>query len=577
MEHFGVLPSVVVLLSAAIFIVIIFKKLNLSPVLGYLVAGAIIGDHGLKIVLYEQIHIIAEYGVVFLLYAIGLELSFARLSAMRNYVFGLGTLQVIVTSIIISAGISLFDSADGNKAAVIIAGGLALSSTAVVLQVIDDSRRHAAQVSRISLAVLLLQDFAVVPLLVIVPKLASDNLSSLYIEILMSIMKAAIALVSIFAVGRIFFRPMFRLLSTDGESSSSNELFTATTLLIALASAFATEYMGLSLALGAFTAGVLVAETEFQRKAEESIYPFKGLLLGLFFMSVGMTINVIEIYDQISTIISLTVALILTKAAIITGLCIIFGFNTGVAIHAGLMLSQGGEFAFILYNLAIREGIMPESAGKLLLLIVTCSMALTPLLSIIGAKIEHWLDYDPEKSPDNIIVKGTRDLSNHVIIAGFGSVGRMVARFLEAEAVNYVVIEINPDKAKEGEANGFPVFAGDISQATTLAACGADRALAVILAVENYVTQKKSLKKIAKNYPELPIIVRSEDMKNSHELYELGATIIVPSSYETGLQLGGAVLKALGIGEFEIARLKEQFRSGNYVVVAQDEDIVDEF
>ncbi len=576
MEQFEVLPSVLVLLSAAVFIVIIFKKLKLSPVLGYLVAGAFIGDHGLKIVLYKQIHILGEYGVVFLLYAIGLELSFARLSAMRKYVFGLGTLQVIFTSIIIAGAITIFhDNVNGH--AVIIGGGLALSSTAVVLQVIDDSRRQFAQVSRISLAILLLQDFAVVPLLVIVPKLSGNNLSSLHIEVLMSIVKAAIVLAAIFAIGRVFFRPIFRLLSSENESSSSNELFTAATLLIALASAFATEYMGLSLALGAFTAGVLVAETEFQRKAEESIYPFKGLLLGLFFMSVGMTIDVMEIYNQIGIIVSLTVSLIIAKSAIITGLCIIFGFNTGVAIHAGLMLSQGGEFAFILYNLGMSEGIIPEATGKLLLLVVTCSMAVTPLLSTLGNKIEHFFDYDPEKSPDNILEKGARDLSNHVIIAGFGSVGRMVAKFLEAESVNYVIIEINAERVKEGRSNGFPVFAGDISHISTLSACGADRAVGVIVTLENSITQKKALKKISQNYNHLSMIVRSEDMKNSNELYELGATIIVPASYETGLQLGGAVLKTLGIGEFEIARLKEQFRVGNYVIAAQDEDIADEF
>ncbi|MDX1924401.1 MAG: cation:proton antiporter [Rickettsiaceae bacterium] len=576
MHQFEVLPSVVILLFAAIFIVIIFKKLKLSPVLGYLVAGAMIGDHGFKIVLYDQIHILAEYGVVFLLYAIGLELSVSRLMAMRKYVFGLGSFQVIVTAVIIAGAVAMFDE-NGNRSAVIIGGGLALSSTAVVLQVIDDSRRQSTQVSRISLAILLLQDFAVVPLLVIVPKLAGDNLSSLHLEIFISILKAAAALAGIFAVGRIFFRPMFGLLSNESEASSSNELFIAATLLIALASAFTTEYMGLSLALGAFTAGVLVAETEFQRKAEESIYPFKGLLLGLFFMSVGMTIDVMEIYNQLNIIISLSIGLIVVKACIIAGLCILFGFNTGVAIHAGLMLSQGGEFAFILFKLGMSEGVISESSGKLLLLIVTFSMALTPLLSIIGAKFEHMLDFDPEKVPDNIIEKGARDLRNHVIIAGFGVVGRMVAKFLEAESVNYVVVDINPESAKEGQSNGFPVFSGDISHLPTLAASGADRALAVIIAVKNPITQKKALKTLSKNFPQLAVIIRTEDLKNSNELYELGATVIVPASYETGLQLGGAVLKALGIGEFEIARLKEQFRVGNYVVANQEEDVADEF
>jgi len=575
MHDFDVLPSVVILLSVAIFVVIIFKKLKLSPVLGYFVAGAIIGDHGFKIVLYEQIHVLAEYGVVFLLYAIGLELSIERLKAMRKYVFGLGTLQVVLTSVIVAGAVTLFDG-DGNRTAVIIGGALALSSTAVVMQVIDDNRSQSTQVGRISFAILLLQDFAVVPLLVIIPKLAGENLASLPFEILMSIGKATIALVLIFVVGRLFFRPVFGMISTDAEASS-NELFIAATLLIALAAAFGTEYMGLSLALGAFAAGVLVAETEFQRKAEESIYPFKGLLLGLFFMSVGMKIDVQEIYAQLSTILLFTLGLVTVKALIVTGLCILFRFNTGVAIHSGLMLAQGGEFAFILFKLGMDKGILAEDTGKLLLLIVTFSMALTPLLSLIGEKLEAMIDYDPEKSPTLVIERGARDLTGHVIIAGFGRVGKMVARVLQAESINYIVIDVNSENVKEEEVNGFPIFKGDISQAETLAASGAERALCVIMAMSNQVTQRKALKSISKHYPELSIIIRSQDLRHSAELYDMGATVIVPEDYETGLQLGGAVLKAVGISEYEIARIKEQFRSGNYVMAKQHEDVPDEF
>ena len=575
MHQFGVLPSVVILLSAAIFVVVVFKKLKLSPVLGYFVAGAIIGDYGFKIVLYNQIHALAEYGVVFLLYAIGLELSFERLKAMRKYVFGLGTLQVVITSIIVAGAVALLES-NNHTAAVIIGGGLALSSTAVVLQVLDDTRSQSTQVGRISFAILLLQDFAVVPLLVIIPKLANGNLASLSTEIPLSIGKAMIALALIFIVGRVFFRPVFGMISTENEGSN-NELFIAATLLTPLAAAFGTEYMGLSLALGAFAAGVLVAETEFQRKAEESIYPFKGLLLGLFFMSVGMTIDIKEMYSQLDKILFFTFALVITKALIVTGLCIIFRFNTGVAIHSGLMLAQGGEFAFILFKLGMSEGIIKESTGELLLLIVTFSMALTPLLSFIGSKIESIIDDDPEKSPMIVMEKGARDLTNHVIIAGFGRVGKMVARVLEAESINYIVIDVNSDHVKEEEVNGSPIFKGDISQVATLSAAGAERALCVILAINNQVTQKKSLKTISAHYPELSIIVRSPDLRHSAELYELGATIIVPEDYETGLQLGGAVLKALGINEYEIARIKEQFRAGNYVVTKQHEDIPDEF
>lgn len=573
MHNLQILPSIVILLSVSVFVVILFKKLKLSPVLGYFVAGAIIGEHGLEIVRHEQISTIGEYGVVFLLYAIGLELSLTRLRAMRQYVFGLGGMQVVLTSVILAGIISLIDD-NGSRTAVLVGGGLALSSTAVVLQILDDSKSSSTQVGRISFAILLLQDFAVVPLLVVTPKLAGSNLSSIPYAIALSIGKAAIALIVIFIVGRMFFRPIFRLISSDSESSN-NELFIAMTLLIALASAFGTDFAGLSLELGAFTAGVLVAETEYQRKAEESIYPFKGLLLGLFFMSVGMTIDIKEIYANINSILIFTFGLVSIKALIVTALCTLFRFNTGVSIHSGLMLAQGGEFAFILFKLGMREGIIPDDLGNLLLLVVTCSMALTPLLALLGSKLELMLSYDKESSPQDILEKGTRDMNNHVIIAGFGRVGKMVARILDAENINYIIIDINSDNVKEEEVNGFPIFKGDISNYSTLLAAGADRALGVILAISNKVTQKKALKNISKNFPQLCSIVRSPDLRDANELYELGATIIVPEDYETGLQLGGAILKAIGVNEHEITRTKEQFRAGNYILAKQYEDVVD--
>ena len=271
MEHDNILPSVLVLIAAAVFVVMIFKKLKLSPVLGYLVAGTIIGDFGLKIVSYDQTKVLAELGVVFLLFAIGLELSFERLKAMRKYVFGLGSLQVIITAIIIAGGVVLFTQ--DVKAAIVIGGGLALSSTAIVLQVIEEMRSQSTQVGRISLSILIQQDFVVVPLLVIVPLLASNDDTAIMRAVSIALVKAIVALVAIFIVGRLFLRPLFNMISSDKVESSS-ELFIAATLLIVLSAAIGTEYLGLSLGLGAFVAGILVAETEFRTQAEESIHPF---------------------------------------------------------------------------------------------------------------------------------------------------------------------------------------------------------------------------------------------------------------------------------------------------------------
>ncbi len=569
----NVLVIVITLIAAAVFVVAIFKKLKLSPVLGYLVAGAVIGDHGLKVVTYNQTSFLGELGVVFLLFAIGLELSIERLKAMRRYVFGLGSLQVLITGLVIAAAVVL-TTGDTNSA-IIISGGLALSSTAIVMQVINETKSQSMQVGRVALAILLLQDFIVVPLLVIVPLLGSggESVESLPYVLGQSLLKAVFALGVIFVIGRVLLRPLFSFITPD--HSESSELPIAVTLLVVLAASWSTEHFGLSLALGAFVSGVLVAETDFRIKAEESIYPFKSLLLGLFFMSVGMKIDVMEMYNQLTNIITFSIALIVLKALIISALCILFGFNKGVAIHAGLLLSQGGEFAFILFGLGKEYGVLEEGIANLLLLVVTCSMALTPLLAIIGQKFAEKFEKGLGRTPNQIIEYGARDLANHVIVVGFGKVGKMVARVLEAEGVNYIALDINDDVVRDEVANGLPVFKGDASQVGTLKAIGGDRALTLVVTINNEITVKKICKVVSDKFDHLELIIRLKDLKNSHELYNFGVNTIIPQDYETGLQLGSAVLKSVGISEYKVSRIKGQFRAGNYVVVKQDETLLE--
>ncbi|ABV75482.1 glutathione-regulated potassium-efflux system protein kefB [Rickettsia akari str. Hartford] len=566
-----ILINVIILLGTAVFIVAILKRLRLSPVLGYLIAGAAIGDHGLKIVTYDQTKLLGELGVVFLLFAIGLELSFERLKAMRRYVFGLGSLQVVTTAIVIAGAMVLIDG--NSSAAIITGGGLALSSTALVMQVIEENRSQSTQIGRISLAILLLQDLAVVPLLVIVPLLAGNNKASLAGALGIALLKAVTALLTIFIVGRVFLRPVFSFISS--ESNNTSELPISMTLLIVLSAAWATETFGLSLALGAFVAGVLVAETEFRLQAEESIYPFKSLFLGLFFMTVGMNIDALEMYEKISHILTLSIALIGIKTLIITAFCLLFGFNKGVAFYSGLLLSQGGEFGFILFSLGKDSGVLEESTADILLLVVTFTMALTPLLAALGKKIAEKVDKGLGKTPTQMIELGARDLTNHIIIAGLGNTGKMVARVLEAEGISYVILDLDDDRVKEELSNGLPVFKGDVSQADTLKALGTERAFAIILTMNNQVTIKKSLKTISGNYQDIPVVVKLKNLKNAREFYDLGATTIIPESYEAGLQIGGTVLKNIGISEQEINRIKVQFRLGNYII-AKKEDALSE-
>lgn len=556
-EHF--LGIVLLVLSAAVIIVATFKKLKLSPVLGYFVAGGLIGEHGLNYVTSIETDVLGEVGVIFLLFAIGLELTFERLKSMRRYVFGLGSMQVVVTAVTITS-LALFLGEDISSA-VILGGGLALSSTAVVLQVIAENRGQSTQVGRVSLAVLLMQDFAVVPLLVMVPILSGEQVGIVK-PLGEAFLKAILVLIFIFAVGRILLRPMFSTISS-ANSAESNEIFIAATILIALGTAWLTDYMGLSLALGAFAAGLLMAETEFHLQAEESIAPFKGLFLGLFFMSVGMSINLELIWDKIGTIALFSTSLIIIKALILIVFCLLFKFSVGNSIHIGLILAQGSEFAFILFRLADKNGIFNIDTNTVLL-VVTITMAVTPLLGALGVKIEKYLDKkDKMKSED--IYKDIADISNHVLVLGFGRVGQMVARLLEAENINYVAMDISPEIVAAERYKGCAVYLGDSSNVDFLVSLGIERASAVIVSMSNELTLKKSTKIIAKLYPNIPIVVRAKDLSKSAELYSAGAKTIVPETYETGLQLGGAVLKSVGISEYEVSRIKNQFRAGNYL------------
>lgn len=565
MPHDSYLQEIVIIIAMAVFVVALFKKLKLSPVLGYFVAGGVLGEHGLKVVTSTETEFFGEIGIVFLLFAIGLELTFERLKAMRLHVFGFGTLQVVISAIFLAWAAYFFDT--GLSASIIIGGGIALSSTAIVMQVIAENREQSTQVGRLSLAILLMQDFAVVPLLVLVPILAGEQ-KGLALPMAEAVLKAFIALVMIFIMGRLFLRPLFSAISSSN-TAKSNELFIAATLLVALGTAWITHSMGLSSALGAFAAGLLVAETEFHLQAEESISPFKALLLGLFFMSVGMSIDLALIVEQLPVITLLSFGIMALKAIIIIILCLIFKFTPAVAIKTGLLLSQGGEFSFILFRMADNKGIIDAEISQMLLLVVTITMAFTPLVALIGSFIAEKIEGKVVTTRVDLEIA---DLENHVIILGFGRVGKMVARILEAENVNYIAIDIDAEHVSIERQEGFPIYLGDSSDLDTLISIGTNRASSVIIAMENQVTMLKSSKVIHANFPDLPIVVRSEDLSDSDMLYEAGIQTIVPETYETGLQLGGAVLKSIGISEYEVSRIKNQFRAGNYVKLPLEEN-----
>lgn len=551
--------DIIILLSAAVFIVIAFWKMNISPVLGYFVAGAVIGSHGFNLIhSAEVMDNLAEFGVVFLLFIIGLELTFERLIAMRIHVFGFGSLQVIVTMVAIWC-IALAFGVNTNIATVI-GGGLALSSTAIVLQVLQEKGSQASQVGRLSIAVLLMQDFAVVPLIVLVPLLTGNSEHSLISSLAGSLVQAAIALVLIFITGRLLLRPLFSVIA----KMESNEVFISTTLLIVLGAAFITEQFHLSLALGAFVAGLLVAETEYRHSVEHAVLPFKDLFLGLFFMTVGMSINTELLLNKLPLITLLSIILIVLKTSIIYILCRFFGFKSAPAIQAGLLLSQGGEFAFILFRLADELNVLPSEIAQVLMMVTTVTMAFTPLLSGLGDWIANSFSTEKTILDDEAVETDTQDLYNHVIVAGFGRVGYMVTKMLTAEHLSYVVVDIQSKIVKEGKSDSFPIYLGDVTRCEILKSVGIERAQALVISIKNEVTIKKVVSLVAANFPHVNIVIRLPDLSNVEVYRDLGASKIIPETSEIGLQLGGAALSLSGISESGVTSLKSRFRKGNY-------------
>lgn len=560
--HMSPLTGAVIMLAVAVIAVALLQSLKLSSVLGYLAAGMAVGPQGLGIIHDPSPALpVAEFGIVFLLFLIGLELSFERLRAMRSQVFGVGTAQVLITALAIGLCVHAMDYSTAT--ALIVGGGLALSSTAIVLQVLTETGERASQTGRLSLAVLILQDLAVIPLLVIVPVLGREN-HAMGTELGLAAVKTVVGLAVLVIAGRLLLRPLFRFIA----ALRHTELFSATTLLVVLGISWAAHTAGLSLALGAFMAGLLVAETEFKPQVEADILPFKGLLLGLFFMTVGMSINLRLIVEYFPAIMGSTLLLMSAKATIVFILCRAAGFSRGASLHGGLLLSQGGEFAFVLFQLASAQGILHAEFAQSLMMVVTLSMALTPLAAMLGKRLAQTLE--GRARPDQINEE-TLDLSDHVIITGFGRVGRTVARLLEAEQLSYVALDMDPATVARKRRQGIPVFYGDASRAPVLNALGLARARAVIVTHNDMRVAERTVRAVREQSRDVPIIARAVNIEQVQNLESAGANLAVAEMLETSLHLGGALLRAVGVAEHEVSRVLESFRAENYALARSTE------
>ncbi len=556
MNHASYLQDILILLFASVFIVVAFHKMGLSPALGYLIAGATIGPNGLAFIqVNETTSSIAEFGVVFMLFTIGLELTFNKLVAMKKYVLGFGSLQVLITSVVI--GFICYQLHLSKELSVLIGAAFSFSSTAIVMQVIEENAEKSTRVGRLSFSILLLQDLAVIPILVLLPLLSNPEvniakaLSGAFVD-------AIIAMAIIIIIGRFLLRPAFKIVV----NTKNNVLFLSITLMLILGSSFVSYKMGLSFAFGAFVAGLMVAETEYKYLVENEIMSIKSILMGLFFITIGMSFNINMLINNLPLILCLSIGLIVCKASIIIVLCRLFKFPLAPSFHSGLLLSQGGEFAFIVFIMAVQNKIMDEELSRLLMTVITLTMAVTPMLASVGRKVKGRL-YIKETLHDNKIKRELGDISKHIIIIGFGKIGRVVGYLMQKRQINYIILENNHRVVRVEKAAGYNIYYGDAMNTDILKYIGIQKAEAVIVAVEDELSAIKITRFINENFPHISIIAKTEGLNNIERFKKAGSSFVVSKSLETGFQLGKEALSTIGIKKGEIEKDLEMFRDNN--------------
>ena len=561
------LREIILFLALAGLLIPLLARLRINPVLGFLAFGTLIGPYGLAsfaaqwpwlswltFARPEDVEFLAELGVIFLMFMIGLDMSMQRLWSMRRLVFGLGGLQVVLTA----AAIGLLAARFGNgvEASVILGVVLAFSSTAIIMQLLIQRRELGTPLGQSAFAILLCQDLAVVPLLVLISILGSSTAEGSFAFLLASAtLKGVLTVVALYLIGRRVVRPLFHQIAADRQADT----FTALTLLTTLGVAALTYAAGLSMALGALLAGLIIAETEFRHEVEITIEPFKGLLMGLFFLSVGMGIDLRALLAQPVWIPLSVVGLFALKGLIVTVLLRVFGLSWGRATEGGLLLGQGGEFAFIVIGLALSFELIARPVGQFMLIVVGVSMLIAPLVARLGQGLGDAIDrrMPPTRLPEDVALGA---LDGHVIIAGYGRVGQMVGQMLAEQGVRFVAIEHDAKTVALHRKAGAALIFGDASRPELLRKLHIERARAVVLTMDHTAAATHAVQGIRRIEPRMYIIARSRDEKHALLLREAGASIVVPETLESSLKLAGSVLETLGVPPDATARLLEQER-----------------
>ena len=565
------LELTLLLLGSAVLGVVVFRSLHLPPMLGYLAVGVLIGPHALGLASEtHSTHALAEFGVVFLMFSIGLEFSLAQLRAMRRIVFGLGLAQVVLTIVATVLGALLFSFWLPRlhvswQAAFALGGALAMSSTAIVVKLLTERLELESEHGRRIIGILLFQDLAVVPLLIMIPALAK-NPENLAPTLAWAAVKAAAVLALLLFFGQKLMRGWFTLVA----KRRSQELFMLNLLLVTLGAAWITERAGLSLALGAFVAGMLISETQFKHQVEEDIKPFRDVLLGLFFITIGMLLNLRLVLEHWWLVLLLLVIPVLLKFALIAALAKAFGSSDGVAMRTGLALAQAGEFGFVLLNMASGSKLIDPFLMQLVLASMVLSMLVAPFIIeqsdriVMKMSANEWMMQSLQLTQ---LASRTMAAQKHVILAGFGRSGQSVATLLTDEKLPWYALDLDPERVQEAQAAGSSVSYGDAGRREALIAAGINRASALVITFADTRAALKVLHLVHELAPSLPVIVRSHDDSDLDILRQAGATEVVPEALESSLMLASHALVVVGVPLRRVVHRVQSARDERYAAL----------
>ncbi|MEO5669787.1 MAG: cation:proton antiporter [Ramlibacter sp.] len=580
------LELTLIYLLAAVLGVVAFRMMKLPPMLGYLLVGVVIGPNALALGDDSAtLRHLGEFGVVFLMFVIGLEFNLSKLRAMRTHVFGLGLFQVLLTIVAVTLG-SLFLASMapaiwrmGWQTALALSGALAMSSTAIVVKLMSERIELETEHGKRVMGVLLFQDLAVVPLLVLIPALGSPP-ELLFGALALATLKAGLLITVLLVGGQRVMRWWLTLVARR----KSEELFVLNLLLVTLGLAWLTELAGLSLALGAFIAGMLISETEYKHQVETDIRPFHDVLLGLFFITIGMLLDWRLVAERWSLVLLLVSVPVLFKLFLVTALAKLFGASMGVSLRTGLYLAQAGEFGFVLLTLAQQNNLVPPALLNPILASMVLSMLATPFIIMYSNRIvmklvsSEWLQQSLQMTT---IARKSINANKHVVICGYGRCGQNLARMLEREGIQYIALDLDPDRVRQASAAGDSVVFGDAARLQALVAAGLARASALVVTYLDVPGAMKVLATAHGHAPHVPVIVRTQDDKDLEKLQAAGATEVVPEALEGSLMLASHALALVGVPMRRVIRIVQDQRDARYNLLrgyfhGADDDSVDD-